>query len=100
MEHDEVRLILLDPLRRMRAHLNARTARLNKLQASSKESVDKMPLTADGEVYLHNPYSELWANKIVAFNPKDRSTREIVLPQEMSMLQSEICQISSDIYQF
>ena len=93
-----MRLILLDPLRRMRAHLNARTARLNELQASSKETVDKMPLTADGEVYLHYPHYNLWANKIVAFNPKDLSSRVIVLPKEMSMRDSKICQISADIF--
>ena len=84
----------------MRAQLKARIALINRPMARSHDTVNMMPFSADGEIFLHCGFSVLWAHKVIAYNPSDRTWREIGLPDNISMKYSQICQISFDIFQY
>ena len=86
----------------MRAQLKARIALINRPIARSHDTVNMMPFSADGEIFLHygSYLAELWHHKMIAYNPSDQTWREIGLPDNISMRNSWICQISFDIFQY
>ena len=79
---------LQDFLAISKTELNASLSGLKKPLPASHGAV--MPYTADKEVYLHYPSSDLWQHKLIKFEPDDGNCSTIDLSDKISMRDSVI----------
>ena len=54
----------------------------------------------DNERYFHYPLTDKWSKRIVKYNPFDGTSTIMELPDVISMKDSDICQISDDVFHF
>ena len=95
-EPNEVRTRILNKLASMKTQLEVTKAGLNIRKKKSYKATKNH--SVDQKVYFHYPDIGRWADKIVAYNAKEKRSEVIDLPADMDMYNSRICQIYSDVF--
>ena len=94
--NDKIKPIVEKRLTILEAQLLKRASTMERSLAKNYDAV--FPYTAEGEIFFHYSFNDLWKYKLVKYDP--RSGNHEIIELKNSMLDCKICQIDRDIFKF